>query len=217
MLSRRHSEGRPRTARYQSISLAPLRQSKTNTSKSLLWKITRNVFHSSSKKTSSSTSPCSQNRTSKPQPESLLFRLPLELREEIYWDVIGRHEVIHILLKHRPARSPAAIAHRRCRARGKVASCMTGKCKELMILDGEYFGWFDRRETGLLYTCRDLWVSCPLRFSFFGSLVVPNSLADTRKPAQSSTDTILLILTVPSRSSSSLAQSPHIISTASNP
>lgn len=162
MLSRRHSEGRPRTARNQSISSAPLRQSKTNiststsTSKSLLSKMTRNIFHISSKKTSSSTSPCSQNTTSKPQPESLLFRLPLELREQIYWGVIGRHEVIHILLKHRPARSPAAIAHRRCRARGKVGSCMTGKCKELMILDGEYFGWFDRRETGLLYTCRDL-------------------------------------------------------------
>jgi hypothetical protein len=160
MPSRRHSEGQPRTARNQSISSAPLRQSKTNTStstsKSLLLKITRNVFHSSSKKTSSSTSRCSQNTTSKPQPESLLFRLPLELREQIYWDVIGRHEVIHILLKHRPARSPAAIAHRRCRARDNVASCMTGKCKELMILDGEYFGWFDRRETGLLYTCRDL-------------------------------------------------------------
>ncbi len=151
MLSRRHSEGRSGNARNQSVSLAPLRQSKTNistSSKSLLSKITRNVFHTSSRKPSS-TSPT-------PRAQSLLFRLPLELREQIYWDVIDTQQVIHILLKHRPARSPAAIAHRRCRARGKVGSCISGKCKELMILDGEYFGWFDGGRIGLLYTCRDL-------------------------------------------------------------
>jgi hypothetical protein len=110
--------------------------------------------------------------------DSPFFRLPLSLREQIYGYVVGRHEVLHILLKkNRKATSHNSsgytIAYRRCRAGGngneneKGEDCISATCKEFLdVVNGAYFGNFDG-VGGLLLSCRDMCVCFPSLFLFF--------------------------------------------------
>jgi hypothetical protein len=87
---------------------------------------------------------------------SLLFRLPLALRQKIYGYVVGKDEVLHILLKRKASHLPYSVAHRRCRAGGNTDDCIIKRCREFLnVADGSYFGSFDRIG-GLLLTSRDM-------------------------------------------------------------
>jgi hypothetical protein len=99
-----------------------------------------------------------QSSTPTPASDSLFFLLPLPTRQKIYGYVIGRQEVLHILLKHKPSAQAhgCSIAYRRCRAHGHIDDCVASTCREFLdIADGAYFGSFDHAG-GLLLTCRDM-------------------------------------------------------------
>ncbi|KAH8799709.1 hypothetical protein F5884DRAFT_810959 [Xylogone sp. PMI_703] len=97
--------------------------------------------------------------TSSPTParQSQFFRLPLAVREGIYGYVVGRHELLHILLRYRSSPSRWEVAYRRCGAGGKVEDCVLKGCREYHdVVKGSYYGYFDH-VGGLFLTCRDVY------------------------------------------------------------
>jgi len=94
--------------------------------------------------------------SSSPAIPSRFFRLPLAIREIIYGHVIGRNELLHILLRYRAAPSRWKVAYRRCGAGGNVDYCVLHGCKEFHdTVKASYFGYFDH-VGGLFLTCRDM-------------------------------------------------------------
>jgi hypothetical protein len=111
----------------------------------------KNVFHHSSSTTASKL----RDPAPTPAPASSFFRLPLELREQIYGYLVGRNEVLHILLseKKRPNRH-FTVSYRRCKIGGNLSDCTSAGCRQFHDdANGIYYGPFDRIG-GLLLTCR---------------------------------------------------------------
>jgi len=126
----------------------------------------RNPFHHSSNsaraKSKSAINPApSQLSNRAPSADPLFFRLPLELREAIYRLVVAHNETLHILMKRRPNGLSHPLVHRRCQAGGDLNGCILHDCKRFLAAEGGqgcYFGSF-ATVSGLLYTCRDMYVS----------------------------------------------------------
>jgi hypothetical protein len=109
---------------------------------------------------SSSLSISAATEASKPVPaaESPFFRLPLELRETIYGLVVGRREMLHIMMMRRlPNRLIPPLVHRRCPAGGNLEECILHDCKRFLLEGGKgvYYGSFNNIG-GLLFSCRDM-------------------------------------------------------------
>jgi len=124
----------------------------------------RQPFHRSNTSNSfisSSLSISAVPEASKPVPaaESPFFRLPLELRETIYGLVVGRREMLHIMMEHHGTFFRATLVHRRCRANGNLEKCILRGCKRFLAEESEgegvYFGSFNSIG-GLLFSCRDM-------------------------------------------------------------
>jgi hypothetical protein len=122
----------------------------------------RQPFHRSDTSNSSNSSSLSRSAATKasnpvPAAESPFFRLPLELRETIYGLVVGRREMLHIMMKRRPNRLLHPLVHRRCQADGNLEECILHDCKRFLADGGQglYFGSFNSIG-GLLFSCRDM-------------------------------------------------------------
>lgn len=120
-------------------------------STSFLTKLKRTV--SKSRPKSSSAASLQPQQTTPPSVFPILS-LPLHIREQIYGYSIGKNQTLHILQKQRPSWKPAATGYRRCRA-NEVESCLSGKCRQLRIMDDQYYGWFDGG-IGLLLACKQM-------------------------------------------------------------
>jgi hypothetical protein len=118
------------------------------------------LFNTSSSFNSSSLSISAATEASKPVPaaESPFFRLPLELRETIYGLVVGRREMLHIMMmRHLPHCPIPPLVHRRCPAGGNLEECILHDCKRFLLEGGKdvYYGSFNNIG-GLLFSCRDM-------------------------------------------------------------
>jgi len=60
--------------------------------------------------------------------DSIFFLFPLFLREKIYGYVIGHHETLHILMKHKMSTPQYKLAYRRCYADGNLEDCVLKRC-----------------------------------------------------------------------------------------
>ncbi|KAF2807902.1 uncharacterized protein BDZ99DRAFT_464801 [Mytilinidion resinicola] len=104
------------------------------------------------------TSPSLLSKEPTPQPQSPLFRLPIELRQEIYKLVLG-HSNIHIVLRH----GNQIVRHTRC----TCASCpgfatypergMSSWQREWKCDTAKYDYGGDRVSPQLLRTCREVY------------------------------------------------------------
>jgi len=125
-------------------------------SKSFLSNIIKRFSHQSPPSSTLASASPNCNSQSVPAAESLFFLLPLGVRKQIYGYIVGTGETLHILLKHKPSNPTPIIGHRRCIASGKATDCVSGKCRELNILDCRYVGQFDRRAVALFLSCRKM-------------------------------------------------------------
>jgi hypothetical protein len=151
-------------------TLSALPSTKSTGSPSFLTNLKQSIrkpFRRPSDPIPNSTPKPSNSKPATTAADSPFFHLPLALREQIYGYVVGRDEVLHILLKkNRKAASQNSsgytIVYRRCRACGNVnekgKDCISATCKEFLdIVNGAYFGNFDS-VGGLLLSCRDVYV-----------------------------------------------------------
>jgi len=81
------------------------------------------------------------------QEQSALFKLPKELRQSIYKQVIG-NSVLHIV------RRPDKLGHKRCKTNGEPDDCLSTRCRGFKLDTGLYIGCDDGNLLQLLQSCR---------------------------------------------------------------
>jgi len=88
-----------------------------------------------------------ESHTQDPFP---IFRLPLRLREQIYSYIVGRDQLLHIVLKRQPVTTDFVLGYRRCTEKPSFEHVRGEKCRAQSTLGGRYSGWFDNWGCGIV-------------------------------------------------------------------